>query len=442
MPKITFIGAGSAVFVRRLLGDLLTCPELRDGDFWLMDVDPGRLAIIEPLARRMVETVGGAATINATRDRRAALDGADYVIVLIQVGGLAAYELDVEIPRRYGIDQCVGDTLGPGGVFRALRTIPVLLDICRDMEQLCPEALLMNYANPMAMNCWAMSLASRLKTVGLCHSVQSTARLLARFIGAPSDEVTYWVAGINHLAWFLRFEWKGRNAYPLIWEAMKHPDHYADGEEVEVYEGGRARFELMRHFGYFVTESSHHLSEYVPYFRRQPDLLAALIPRRWDYLDVCRYRWQAAYEQLRREGAGELPIVIERSPEYAADIIHALETNTPCRINANVPNTGLITNLPPGCCVEVPCLVDGTGLHPCFVGDLPPQCAALDRVNISVQELAVQAALTGDRRLATQAIMLDPLTASILTLDQITEMTEAMFAAESKYLSEMLAPGK
>lgn len=435
MRKITFIGAGSAVFTKRLLGDILHHPELRESEFWLLDIDPDRLDIVEPLARRMVEAVGGAATLHATQDRRAALDGARYVIALIQVGGLAAYELDVEIPRRYGIDQCVGDTLGPGGVFRALRTIPVLLNICRDMERLCPDALLLNYVNPMAMNCWAISLASRIKAVGLCHSVQATARLLARFIGAPLHEVTYWVAGINHLAWFLRFEWKGQDAYPLIWEAMKHPDHYAGGEEVEAYEGGRARFELMRHFGYFVTESSHHLSEYVPYFRRHPGLLATLIPRRWDYLDVCRHRWQAAYEQLRREGTGESPIVIERSEEYAADILVALETNTPHRINANVPNTGLITNLPDGCCVEVPCLVDAMGHHPCFVGDLPPQCAALNRTNINVQQLAVQAAVTGDRRLAAQAIMLDPLTASTLTLEQIEQMTEEMFAAEKEYLS-------
>lgn len=427
MPKIAFIGAGSVVFARRLIGDILSFPELQGSTISLMDIDAGRLELITQLANKMVAQFGWTATIESTLDRREALTGADYVLIMIQVGGLEAFASDVEIPRKYGIDQTVGDTIGPGGVFRGLRTILVLLDICWDMEELCPDALLINYSNPMAMNCWGMDEGSDIATVGLCHSVQGTAAQLARYIGAPEDEVLYWVAGINHMSWFLDYRWGKKDAYPLLWEAMEKP---------EVYAKDKVRFEIMKRTGYFVTESSHHMSEYVPYFRQRPELIERFVTPRWDYLEICRSGWQPHYERIRRQIAGEEPLQVERTHEYAAQIIYAMETNTPTRINGNVRNDSLISNLPEGCCVEVPCLVDGMGIHPCRVGDLPSVCAALNRSNINVQELAVQAALLGDRELVVQAVMMDPLTASILNLEEIEAMVAEMFAAEAAYLPQ------
>ncbi|MGQ9553871.1 MAG: alpha-glucosidase/alpha-galactosidase [Anaerolineae bacterium] len=427
MAKIAMIGAGSVVFARRLLADMLSYPQLAESTVFLMDIDQSRLQLIASLAEKMVAQEGLPTRIEATTDRQEALDGANYVITMIQVGGLEAFELDIAIPNRYGIDQTVGDSLGPGGVFRGLRTIPVLVDICHDMERCCPDALLINYANPMAMNCWAMNTATKIRNVGLCHSVQGTAERLASFLGAPMSEVSYWVAGINHMSWFLRFEWKGEDAYPLLWRAMANPNIYAQE---------KVRWEIMRHFGYFVTESSHHMSEYVPYFRKRPELVQKFVTPRWDYLQVCKNGWQPHYEEVRRQIAGEVPIEIGRSHEYGMQIINAMETNVPTSVNGNVANTGLVTNLPDGCCVEVPCLVDKTGIHPCHVGDLPPQCAALNRSNINVQELAVKAALTGDRDAARMAIALDPLSEALLTLDEISEMVNEMFAAEAAYLPQ------
>jgi len=426
MPKITLIGAGSVVFARTLLSDILSFPELRGATITLMDIDEERLKLITALAERMVAQEGAGVTIQSTLNRREALQDADYVIIMIQVGGLEMFERDVLIPRRYGIDQTVGDTLGPGGVFRGVRTAPVLLDICRDMRELCPDALLINYANPMAINCWAMNQAGGIKNIGLCHSVQGTAMQLARYIGAPFEEVTYWVAGINHMAWFLEFKWRGGDAYPLLRAKLEDPEWTADG----------VRFEVMRHFDYFVTESSHHMSEYVPYFRQRRELIEQFDTPRWDYLEICQTGWQPHYEHIRRQISGDEPIEIHRSHEYAIPIIHAIETGIPQRVNANVENRDLITNLPKGCCVEVPCLVDRTGVHPCYVGDLPPQCAALNRSNINVQALAVKAALTGDRRAAFQAIALDPLTAAILSLREIQQMVDELFEAESAWLPQ------
>jgi alpha-galactosidase len=426
MPKIALIGAGSVVFARTLISDLLTFAELRDSTIALMDVDPARLEMITDLAKRMVEQEGAGAEIESTLDRREALRGADYVIIIIQVGGLKMFEVDIQIPRRYGIDQTVGDTLGPGGVFRGLRTIPVLLDICHDMRELCPGALLINYANPMAMNCWAMNQAGGIRNIGLCHSVQGTAMQLARYIGAPFEEVTYWVAGINHMAWFLEFTWRGEDAYPLLRAKLEDPEWREDG----------VRFEVMRHFDYFVTESTHHMSEYVPYIRQRKELIEQFDSPRWDYLERCQTGWQPHYERIKRQVAGEEPIEIRRSHEYGTFIIHSLETDTPRRVNANVANAHLITNLPQGCCVEVPCLVDGSGVRPCAVGDLPSQCAALNRTNVNLQALAVEAALTGNRRAAFQAVALDPLTAAILSLREIQQMVDELFEAEAQWLPQ------
>jgi alpha-galactosidase len=425
MPKIAMIGAGSVVFAQRLVTDLLSWPELEDSTIALMDVDATRLELIGGLADCLIREQQLPARIEPTTDRRAALDGADYVIVMIQVGGVLAVRPDVEIPFRHGVDQAVGDTLGPGGVFRGLRTIPVLLDICRDMAELCPRALLINYSNPMAMSCWAIAAATPIKAIGLCHSVQGTSRQLAAYVGAPYDEIAYWVAGINHQAWFLRFDWCGADAYPLLREAMADPETYAKD---------RVRFEVMRHFGYFVTESTRHTSEYVPYFRRTRELVERFAPPWGRDYTLYVERQERYYDAVRRQVAGDDPIPTDRTHEYSSYIVHSIQTNAPLRINANVPNTGLIPNLPTGACVEVPCLVDNTGIHPCYVGDLPAQCAALNRTNVNVQQLAVQAALTGDREAVYRAIALDPLTASVLSLDEARQMTDELFAASEPWL--------
>jgi len=427
MAKITFIGAGSVVFARRLISDILYHPELRGSTLSLMDINGERLGLIDNLARLMVSKFAPNARVESTVNRREALKDSDYVIIMIQVGGLEAFDLDINIPLKYGVNQEVGDTIGPGGVFRGLRTIPVLLDICRDMEDLCPDALLINYANPMAINCWAMNKASNIRNVGLCHSVQGTAMQLARYINVPFEDVSYWVAGINHQAFFLEYKYKGEDAYPLIWEASK---------KKEVYDKDRVRFEMMKYLGYFITESSHHLGEYVPYFRTTEERRKKYCEPRWFYLEICKEAWKPHYERIKRQISGEEPIEISRSHEYGVDIIHSMETGNPCRINGNLENKRHITNLPQGCCVEVPSLVDKNGIHPCYVGDLPPQCAALNRTNINVQELTVKAAVERERTAALQAIMFDPLTSAMLTPEEIGKMVEEMFKAEALFLPE------
>jgi len=425
MAKVTFIGAGSVVFASRLLTDILYHPELRDSTISLMDIDAERLDLIDKLARLIVQKHAPKAKVESTLNRKEALKDADYVIIMIQVGGLEAFEQDIYIPLKYGVNQEVGDTLGPGGVFRGLRTIPALLDICRDMEDLCPDALMINYANPMAINCWAMNKATKIKNVGLCHSVQGTAMQLARYINVPFEDVSYWVAGINHQAFFLEYKYKGKDAYPLIREAAK---------KKEIYDRDKVRFEMMKSLGYFITESSHHLGEYVPYFRTTEERRRMYCEPRWFYLQICKDAWKPHYERIKKQIKGELPIELSRSHEYGVDIIYSKETGNPCRINGNVENKDLITNLPQGCCVEVPSLVDKNGIQPCHVGDLPPQCAALNRTNINVQELAVKAALEKDRRAAMQAVMFDPLTSALLTPRETEKMVEEMFKAEAKWI--------
>jgi alpha-galactosidase len=449
MPKIAFIGAGSVVFTRSLCNDLLCVPELHDSTIALMDIDPERL----DLARRVVEALiarrnpdagrgGPRARVEATTDRRAALRGADYVITTFQQGGVEAYRLDIEIPQRYRVGQCVGDTLGPGGVFRALRTIPVLVDICRDMDDVAPAALLLNYVNPMAANCWAVDRITGRPHVGLCHSVQGTSEMLANWIDVPYDEVSFVCAGINHQAFYLTFRRGKENLYPRIWRAIEEPENI--GREP-------VRIELMRHFGYFVTESSGHASEYVPYFRKSAEMIdAELAPRftnknhsGWfdfgrsgGYLRNCLW-WAANYEQaFQKLISGEAPLP-DRTHEYGSRIVEAIETGRPIVINGNVPNRDLIPNLPPGCCVELPCLVDANGIQPTRVGDYPPQLAALNRTNINVQELIVEAAATGKAEAVYHAVMLDPLTAAVCTLPEIHTMVGEMLEAQAPWLPEL-----
>ncbi len=436
MARIAFIGAGSLVFARRLIIDLLSFPGMGESTFALMDIDAKRLEYTERVAERIVRETGAPARIETTTDRREALRDADYVITMILVGDIEVIRPDIEIPLKYGVDQCIGDTLGPGGVFRALRTIPVMIDICRDMEELCPDAWLLNYTNPMAMLCWAMNDVTAVKNVGLCHSVQGTAGQLMHFAGVPREEwdnVSYWVAGINHQSWFLEISLNGRDLYPDIRAKIDDP---------QVYNMETTRFEMLKHLGYFVTESSGHNSEYVPWIRKRPELLERYTPGgSWNggsgYILQLYGSDRENYEShLERAASGVDPLDLKRSREYGSYILNALETGEPCRINGNVRNSGLITNLPEGCCVEVPCYVDQHGINPCFVGDLPPHLAAINRSNIAVQELAVQAALDVDREAAFHAVALDPLTAAVLSLEEIRQMVDEMFEAEADWLPQ------
>ncbi len=441
MSKITFIGAGSVVFTRNLCSDILLTPALQDSTISLMDIDPVRLERSRQLVQALIDRRALKATVEATTDRREAVRGARYVITTFQQGGLDAYQLDIDIPRKYGVEQCVGDTLGPGGVFRGLRTIPVLLDLCDDMDEVAPDALLLNYVNPMAINCWAVADGTGRPHVGLCHSVQGTSEMLARWIGVPYDEVSFLCAGINHQAFFLEFRRKMQDVYPLIWQAIERED--VIGEEP-------VRTDLMKYFGYFVTESSGHASEYVPYFRKSPEMIKGELSPRFKnkndswfdygntggYLRHCREREHLAEQDFQALIAGTKDLPTERTHEYGSYILEAVETNIPARINGNVPNTGLITNLPEGCCVEVPCLVDGNNVQGTVVGDLPTQLAALNRSNINVQELTVEASLYSDRDAVHYAVSMDPLTAAVCTLPQIHAMVDEMLEAQAQWLPQ------
>ena len=435
MVKIVMIGAGSHVFTANLVGDFLSWPELREGTITLVDIDEERLELIKAYTQRLVDQNGFKTKVEVTSDRRKALEGADYVTLSIRVGGLDANRLDIGIPAKYGIYQGIGDTVGPGGVFYGLRHIPVILEICRDIEEVCPEALLLNYTNPMAMITWAINDNTRVRNIGLCHSVQSTSKELAAYLGAPLEEITYRVAGINHMAWFLELEWNGEDAYPLLREKFRDPTVY---DRPDAHWAGHdvTRVEIFKAFGYFVTESSQHMSEYVPYFRKRPELLERFrLDYRIDTFDDFTVRRAKAEEVMKKTLDRGAEIPLRRTTEYCTYIIHSIETGTPRRVNVNVRNTGLITNLLEGCVVEVPCLVDETGIHPTYVGDLPPQCAALDRTNINVHELGALAAVEKDKELAFQAILLDPLTSALLTIDETRRMVDEMFKAEARYLT-------
>lgn len=429
MPKVAMIGAGSVVFNNNLIGDLLAIPELKDElEFMLMDIDAERLETSAGYARRRVAAEGSRARVEATMDLRRALAGADYAINMVQVGGFEATLLDFRLPEKYGLKQTIADTHGIGGIFRALRTIPVVLDICRQMEELCPEALLINYSNPMAMNIWAVYAATNVKAVGLCHSIQLTGAMIANYLDLPYTEMHYRAAGINHMCWFLELKHKGADLYPALFKAMEDP---------LVYSSDRVRFEIMKHFGYFVSESSEHMAEYVPYFIPHPALIERLAIPINEYIRRCEAQ-EEEYERNKRIARGELEMPLHLPTfEYAAPIVHAMECNSPRVIYGNVENRGLITNLPQGCCVEVPCLVDGNGIQPLHAGTLPPQLAALNRVQIAVQELAVKAALEKKREYAYYACRLDPLAAAVLTLEEIDALAAELFEAHGELLAYM-----
>lgn len=442
MTKISIIGAGTMQFVRALVADITTYPELDGCTVCLMDINPDRLEMSRKLADRIVVQQRSNVRIEVTTDRVEALKGADYVMTTFQIGGLDAVEQDIYIPEKYGVSQCVGDTMGPGGIFRGLRTIPVLMDICRDMERHCPDAMLLQYCNPMAVNMWAIAEAfPQIKMAGLCHSIQGTSRMMANWIDAPYQEITFKAAGINHMAWFLEFKWNGKDAYPLLWEAMKRPELYAK-EPV--------RIDLARHAGIFMTESSGHLSEYLPWFRNTPENIEECVVSKFtdpgaDWLDWGRTGGFLKFAKRDLETAparrakwisGEVPVPVERSVEYGPAIVAAVESNQPFVFYGNVLNTGLITNLPQGSCVEVPVVVDRHGFRPTHAGTLPPHLAALNMTNVIVQELTVRASQSGDPLLLRNAMALDPIVAANLNLDQIDAMTTEMLEANKQWLPQ------
>jgi alpha-galactosidase len=420
MPSVAFIGAGSVVFTRQLLGDLLRFPELGDLDLRLHDIDPERLAVAEGTAKQVADRSGASITLTATLDRRTAIAGADFVVNMVQVGGIAATRLDLEIPAKHGLLQTIGDTTGVGGVFRALRTFPLLSALLSDMRELCPEALFLNYTNPMAMNVWwASVVAPEIRTYGLCHSVHWTAHGLCELIGVPLEGTHFRAAGVNHQAWLLEWSRDGQSLYPKLW------DRIAADPQLE----RRVRVEMLKRIGYYPTETSEHSSEYLDWFLRSPEQIERFRIEPLQYVRISE-RNVTEFEDAKAALAEGRPLTLkEGAAEYAPQIIHSIVTGTPREIHANVPNTGLIDNLPQGAVVEVPHLVDGDGLHAVPLGALPPQCAALNRSYLSVAELTIEAMRTGSKELVRQAVLVDPNASSTLTPEQIWALCDELTAA-------------
>jgi alpha-galactosidase len=436
MTKITFIGAGSLGFTRGLIRDLLTFPLLQDAEIALMDIDPERLEFSLRAAEKIIQLGKYPARVSATLDRVEALRNADVVLTTILAGGTEVWRHDIEIPKKYGVDLNVGDTRGPAGIIRFMRTLPPMMEIVRDMERVCPRAVLLNYTNPMAMLCGAIQRQTFIPTTGLCHSVQGTAQMLGWWIDASPDEITYTCAGINHQAWYLEFKVNGEDAYPAIYKAVT--------ENPDVYNMEQVRNEMFLALGYYVTESSGHNSEYNWWFRKRPDLIKKYCtygtgwnPGEYAYILKEYQRNEATWKDQAREWfAAETPIDLQRGHEYAAYIINALRGGELFKFNGNVPNTNLIPNLPQGACVEVPVLVDKTGFHPLYVGDLPESVALLTRLSSGIEEMAIHATLTGDPTLIYRAICHDPLTAAVLSLAEIREMVNEMFHQNRAYLPQ------
>jgi len=447
MTKVAIIGAGSTMFARQLLSAIFSYPELRDIHIMLEDLNEQEVQRTYDLAARMIEQEEIPARLERTTNQREAVKDADFVISTIQVGGDDPWIFDREIPRKYGINQAAGDTLGPGGVFRGLRHIPATTSILRDMEELSPDGLFINYANPMAAVTWGANEASTVKTVGLCYGVPFTITQLAGYLGFGKwlehpwkaelwdiglgypvpDDVSYTYGGINHMTWILSYERDGEDLYPKIRELHNDP---------KVYEADGVRCEIMKHFGYWCTENHWHFSDYVPYFRKNEEMIDRFIPRRWNLIENEREKKRLDSISIENQIKGKEKVEIRPNMFNAPKIMHAMVSGEITMINGNVKNNGLIPNLPERCIVEVPIFVDRNGLHPTPVGELPPQCAALNRTNINVQELIVEAALNADRDAAKQAIMLDPLSSAICTLDQISDLFNELFEAERKWLVE------
>ena len=430
--KIAFIGAGSYVFTRNVVRDVLTYPAFDDCTIALMDIDPEKLEYARKSVLSIADRSGSHAKVEAATSRAQALEGADGVVCSIRVGSFDVWRKDIEIPKSFGVDLNVGDTRGPAGIFRALRSIPVMLELCRDIEKYCPQAIFLNYTNPMAMLCRAMQ-DGKITVTGLCHSIPHTARMLAEWIGAPMEEITYLCAGINHMAWFLEYKWKGKDAAPLIAAAIEKP---------EIYNQEIVRNEVFRHLGYYVTESSGHFSEYSPWFRKRPELIERYCLRGTGEnpgihaLSIKTYlerqsTWRQEFERSQETFS------LERGDEYAASIFNAVFGDGELfEFNGNVQNYGLIDNLPAGCCVEVPVVASRAGLRPIRVGLLPGEVAALTHTSAVCEELAVEGALTGDPRKIYCACCNDPLTGAVLSLEEIRHMVKAMFQANAEFLPQ------
>lgn len=435
MKKIAFIGAGSFGFTRELVKDILTFPALEESIIALMDINEERLDAIKKAVEKIVAAGNYKAKVVATTDRAEALKDADGVVCTILAGGVDVWRYDVEIPKKYGVDINVGDTRGPAGIFRALRTIPVMLDICRDIEKYCPDAIFLNYTNPMAMLVRAMQGQTKVKVTGLCHSVQGTAEMLARWIGAPMEEITYTCAGINHTAFYLEYKWNGKDAYPLIREAVKKPEIY--NEEI-------VRNEMFLHLDYYVTESSGHNSEYNAWFRKRPDLIEKYCthgtgwnPGVYGYILNEYLNREDTWKKDIEDWLNKPEVNLKRGHEYAAYIFNAtIGDGTLYKFNGNVRNFGLIDNLPEGCCVEVPVLASKNGLEPMHVGSLPDHLAVMVNTSARCEELAVQGAIEGDPRKVFHAICFDPLTSAVLSLDEIQKMVDEMFEVNKPYLPQ------
>ncbi|MFA5859493.1 MAG: alpha-galactosidase [Elusimicrobiota bacterium] len=434
MVKITFIGAGSFGFTRGLVRDILTYPLLADATLYLMDIDKERLDFAYRAVKSIVDKGKYPAKVVATMDRKEAIKGADAVVCTILNGGVNIWKHDILIPKKYGVDINVGDTRGVAGIFRALRTIPVMVDIAKDVERYAPNAIMLNYTNPMAMLCRAMQKTTPIKVTGLCHSVQGTSKMLATWIKAPYNEITYVCAGINHQSWFIEFNWNGKNAIPLIRKAILNDKKLLNHEQV--------RNEMFLQLGYYVTESSGHNSEYSWWFRKRKDLINKYCTTGtgWnpgkhayilDHYLIREKTWRKTVKDWFAKGA---PMNLARGHEYAASIISAYKGGDPFEFNGNVPNTGIITNLPPNVCVEVPVLANKRGFNTIHVGALPPQLAALNNISIASEELAVEAALTGDAEMAFHSVAYDPLTAAVLSLAEIRKMVGEMLKKNQPYL--------
>ncbi|HHT73951.1 MAG TPA: alpha-glucosidase/alpha-galactosidase [Firmicutes bacterium] len=427
MPKIAFLGAGSTVFARNILGDSLLSEALRESEFALFDIDPQRLKDSEMMLNNLNKNTGGHGKVVAYTDRKAALRGADYVICAVQIGG---YEpstvIDFEIPKKYGLRQTIGDTLGIGGIFRALRTLPVFQDFARDMEEVCPDAWFLNYVNPMAILTGYMQRFTGVKTVGLCHSVQGCAPDLLKALDMPTDNIQWKIAGINHMAWLLEITRNGEDIYPEI----KRRAAARTGKHNDM-----VRYEIMKQFGYYVTESSEHNAEYLPYFikSRYPELIERFNIPLDEYPRRCVEQIKG-WETMRKQLVENADLTHTRTHEYGSYIMEAMETDVPFKFGGNVLNTGLITNLPQEACVEVLCLADRSGVTPTYVGALPEQLAALNRTNINVQLLTIEAFVTGKKEHIYHAAFLDPHTSSELTLDEIRSMCDDLIEAHGDWL--------
>ncbi len=430
MAKVAIIGAGSIIFCKTLILDILATKGLEDTEFALMAPSTRRTPQVERFVNRVLKANNLPAKVYVTTDTKEAVKDADYVIATFQVGGIKGFEYDYKIPLKYGVDQCIGDSLGPGGVFRALRSIPVMLDLAKDIEDLSPDAHLLNYVNPMAMLCLSLG-KTKVKFVGLCHGVQTTLDLISGYVDVPKNEIDFVCAGINHMGWFLKLEHNGKDLYPTLREKFEKPEYYVNE---------KVRGEVLRHFGYFMTESTGHLAEYLPYFRKSKTTLDLYCdePGFGGESGAYYYWCEAVGEKYNEQDilAGESDKLPSRSIEYGSYIIEALETGKTFKLNGNVINNGMITNLPSDCCAEGPMYVDRTGIHKTIIGDLPPQCAALNMTNINVQRLAVEAAVTGDPEHIVHAVALDPLTSAVLTLKEIRDMSIEMLEAQKQWMPQ------